>query len=117
MDNKLLLKVSISVALIGIIGLYIFTSSAENSMNVADTGDYIGQRVTLDGVVGKPYASKDGHVFFDLSDSTGTIKAVAFRSSNIEAAYELKEGQQITLTGKVEEYKDALEIVASKIDP
>ena len=116
MDNKLILKISLSIAMIGIIGLYVFTSSSQNMVNVYETSDYLGQRVTVEGSVSKYYVSKDGHVFFDLHDSTGVIKVVAFRNSNIEESYNLKEGENIVLTGKVQEYKNNLEIIASRID-
>ena len=116
MDNKLILKISLAIAMIGIIGLYVFTSTSQNFMEISQIPDYMGQRVSVEGTVDKYYTSKDGHVFFDLHDMSGIVKVVAFRNSNIEAAYNLQEGEKIILTGKVQEYKNDLEIIASKID-
>ena len=116
MDNSLILKVSITIAIIGIIGLYIFTSTTENLMEVSRIGDFMGERVTVEGTVDKYYTSKDGHVFFDIYDFSGSVDVVAFRNSNIEGAYTIKDGDKIKVTGKVQEYKNALEIIASTID-
>ena len=117
MDNSLILKISITIAIIGIIGLYIFTSVSVNLMEVSKIGDFMGERVTVEGTVDKYYTSKDGHVFFDIYDFSGSVDVVAFRNSNIENAYKIKDGDKIKITGKVAEYKNALEIIASKIDP
>ena len=114
MEN--IIKISIALTIVGIIGLYIFTSTSQTYVEIYDLKDFIGQRVTVKGTVGGYYTSKDGHVFFDLQDQSGACKAVVFRSSNIEAAYNLKDGEKIIITGKVQEYKDSLEIIASKID-
>jgi len=116
MDNKLILKISLSIAMIGIIGLYIFTSTSQNIIEIREMPDFLGERVTVQGTVDKYYVSKDGHVFFDLHDSSGLTKVVVFQNSNIEAVYNLQDGEKITLTGKVQEYKNDLEIIGSKID-
>lgn len=116
MENQLILKISLVIALIGIIGLYFFTSTSQNMIDIREMPDNIGERVTVKGTVDKYYTSKDGHVFFDLHDSSGIAKVVVFRNSNIEAAYTLQDGEKITVTGKIQEYKSDLEIVVSKID-
>lgn len=116
MDNSFILKISLSVAMLGIIGLYVFTSISENTMEVAKIQDFLGERVSVEGTVEKYYTSKDGHVFFDIYDFSGSVSAVAFRNSNIEEAYKIKDGDQIKITGKVQEYKNELEIIISQID-
>jgi len=116
MDNKLILKISITMSIIGIIGLYIFTSVSLNVVDVREISNFIGERVTVEGTVDKYYVSKDGHVFFDLHDFSGLVKVVAFRNSNIEQAYKIEDGKEITVTGKVQEYKNDLEIIASVIE-
>jgi len=116
MDNQNILKISLVIAFVGIIGLYFFTSLSENIIDIRDMPENIGERVTVKGTVDKYYTSKDGHVFFDLHDSSGIAKIVVFRNSNIEAAYNLQDGEKIIVTGKVQEYKNNLEIIVSKID-
>ena len=116
MNNALILKISITIAIIGIIGMYIFTSATENLVEVAQIGEFMGERVSIEGTVDKYYTSKDGHVFFDVYDFSGYVDVVAFRNSNIEEAYKIKDGDRVKVTGKVQEYKNELEIIASKID-
>ncbi len=116
MNNQLILKISITIAIIGIISLYIFTTVFENKIAVFEITEFVGERVTVEGTVSDYHVSKDGHVFFEVHDSSGGVDVVAFRNSNIEQAYHLKEGQRIKLTGKVQEYKNELEIIASSID-
>lgn len=102
--------------MIGIIVLFVFMNLTQNTISIAEASNFLGQKVSVKGTVENYRVSKDGHAFFAVSDMSGSIKAVVFRNSNIEAVYNLKEGQKITLTGKVQEYKDELEIIGSKID-
>ena len=44
MDNQLILKISIVIAVIGIAGLYVFTSTSENMIETREMPDNIGQR-------------------------------------------------------------------------
>ncbi|MBU3897037.1 MAG: OB-fold nucleic acid binding domain-containing protein [Nanoarchaeota archaeon] len=116
MDNKTIIKISLSVAMIGIIAMYIFTNISLNAISIAEASNFLGEKVTVKGDVSNYRLSKDGHAFFTINDFTGSMKVVAFRNSNIENAYNLKDDQKITLSGKVQEYKGAMEIIASKID-
>lgn len=116
MENALIVKLAISVAVIGVIGMYFFTSMPQKISDIREMPEYLGEQITVRGTVENYYVSKDGHVFFDLRDSSGIAKMVAFRNSNIEAAYNIKDGEKITVVGKVQEYKSDLEIIVSKID-
>jgi exonuclease VII large subunit len=116
MDNKTIIKLSLSVAMVGIIAMYIFTSVSTNTISIAEASNFIGQKITLKGTIEDYRLSKDGHAFFKITDLSGTMPAVAFRNSNIENAYTLKDGQKIVISGKIQEYKESLEIIASKID-
>jgi len=115
MENKTIIKLSLSVAMIGIIAMYIFTNVSVNAISIAEASNFLGEKVTVKGDIANYRLSKDGHAFFEISDFTGSMKVVAFRNSNIESAYNLKDGQKIILSGKVQEYKGAIEIIASKI--
>lgn len=116
MDNQFIIKISIVIAVVGVLGLYFFTSMPQKISDIREMPEYLGERITVRGNVEKYYVSKDGHVFFDIRDDSGIAKSVVFRNSNIEAAYTMKEGDKITVVGKVQEYKNDLEIIVSKID-
>ena len=62
------------------------------------------------------YVSKDNHVFLKVADNTGEISVIAFKNSNIDSAYDLENGDQISVSGRVDEYKGSLEIIAKEIN-
>jgi DNA/RNA endonuclease YhcR with UshA esterase domain len=50
-----------------------------------------------------------------VTDTSGEISVVAFKSSNIDEVYNVGVGDQISVIGRVEEYKGKLEIIAKEI--
>ncbi|MFQ6020419.1 MAG: exodeoxyribonuclease VII large subunit [Candidatus Aenigmatarchaeota archaeon] len=114
MESKKLLKASIVIAIIGIVSLFFLTRSSIETVKISDVK--IGQLQRISGMVTSVYVSKDGHVFLKVADNTGEIQVVVFKNSNIEEAYELENGDEITVLGRVSEYKDQIEIIAKRID-
>lgn len=109
-----ILKISIAIAIIGIIALFFITQySNETTVKIKDLK--IGQIERITGMVTSVYVSKDDHVFLKVSDNTEEISVIAFKSSNIDVAYELENGDQVSVLGKVDEYKGKLEIIAKEI--
>ena len=109
-----ILKISIVIAVIGIIALFFITQyNNETITKIKDLKQ--GQIERITGMVTSVYVSKDDHVFLKVADNTGEISVIAFKSSNIDTAYELENGDQISVLGKVDEYKNELEIIAKEI--
>ena len=109
-----ILKISIAIAIIGIIALFFITQyNTENTAEISDLK--IGQIERITGMVTSVYNSKDANVFLKVADNTGEISVVVFKGSNIDEAYELEVGDQISVLGRVEEYKKQLEIIAKEI--
>jgi exonuclease VII large subunit len=109
-----ILKISIVIAVAGIIALFFLTQyNKEIITKIEDLR--IGQVERVEGMVNSVYVSKDNHVFLNIADNTGEIDVVAFKSANIDVAYELENGDQISVLGKVDEYKSELEIIAKEI--
>ena len=109
-----ILRISIVVAITGVILLfaisYLFT---EESIDISEVK--IGQIEKISGMVTSLYVSRDSHVFLKVADSTGEITVVAFKNSNIDEAYDLELGEEISVLGRVDEYKGELEIIAKEI--
>jgi DNA/RNA endonuclease YhcR with UshA esterase domain len=61
------------------------------------------------------YISRDDHVFLNIADNTGEITVVAFKNSNIDEAYDLEVGEEVSVLGRIDEYKGELEIIAKEI--
>ena len=109
-----LIKISIAVAAIGIMALFFLIKF--NEQNVAKIADLKqGQIEKVTGMVNSVYVSKDNNVFLKVADNSGEISVVVFKSSNIDGVYGLEVGDQISVSGRVEEYKGALEIIAKEI--
>ena len=109
-----ILKISIITAVIGIIALY-FISKAMIEETIEIKKLKIGQIERISGMVTSVYVSRDDHVFMKVADNTGEITVVAFKNSNIDEAYDLEIGEEITVLGRVDEYKGDLEIIAKEI--
>lgn len=108
-----LIKISITVAIVGIIALFFIVKyQQQNTVKISDLEQ--GQIERITGMINSVYVSKDGHTFLKVTDSSGEISVVAFKSSNIDV-YDLELGDQISVLGRVEEYKGSLEIIAKEI--
>ena len=108
-----IIKISITVAIIGIIALFFLVRYQEqNTVKISELKQ--GQIERITGLINSLYTSKDGHTFLKVTDSSGEISVVAFKSSNIDV-YNLDVGDQISVLGRVEEYKNELEIIAKEI--
>ncbi|NIM47476.1 MAG: exodeoxyribonuclease VII large subunit [Candidatus Aenigmarchaeota archaeon] len=109
-----ILKISIVIAILGIIALFFITQyNKENIVKIEDLK--IGQVERITGMVTSVYVSKNDHVFLKVADNTGEVTVVAFKNSNIDTAYELENGDQVSVFGRTDEYKGELEIIAKEI--
>ena len=109
-----ILKISIVIAVVGIIALFFLTQYKNEKVSKIEDLK-VGQIERIEGMVNSVYVSKDRHVFLSVSDSTGDIDVVAFKSANIDLAYELENGDTVSVLGKVDEYKGKNEIIAQDI--
>ncbi len=109
-----IVKIALIIAVAGIAMLFFVTKSfSEEVVKIQDLK--IGQISTIKGMVTDIYISRDGHAFLKVADNTAEISVVAFKSSNIEQAYSLEIGEEVSVLGRVEEYKQKLEIIAKEI--
>ncbi len=112
-----LLKISILVSISGIIALFLLnTSLGSPNMQIKDINqEMINEKATIQGEITYLYISKDGHVFLKVKDESGEIKVVIFKDSGLSNVYGLEEGQKISVSGKIQEYKGELEIIARDV--
>ncbi|MFH0928936.1 MAG: OB-fold nucleic acid binding domain-containing protein [Candidatus Aenigmatarchaeota archaeon] len=109
-----ILKISIAVSIIGIVSLFFITMIFEEEITEVSEIK-IGQIEKINGMVTSVYVSRDSHVFLKVADNTGEVTVVAFKNSNIDEAYDLEIGEEVTVLGRVDEYKGELEIIANEI--
>lgn len=121
MDDSRFFCLCLVCSVSGLLGLFFFTSHVTGMVvSVGEIGfDMEGVCVKVCGSVVKHYVSKDGHVFMDVKDSTGTIDVVVFEGEvhNIMgiSPLELKGGDSICARGEVEVYRGAVEILPREI--
>lgn len=113
-----LLKISLTISLLGIVILLILANTLEPKLtNIKElTINDLNKKVKIQGKIEniKNYEnSKTNELFYILtiSDNTGKIDAVL----NIKKTLNLKINQNATIIGRVNTYKNQLQIQAEKI--
>lgn len=112
MNEKRLLKICLITS---ILGIFLLLSIAEFSQpkfyQINDiTEKQIDTQIKIQGTITK---SKDlpGLLIFDLKDNTSKMTVVAFKDFQIN----LTKGENVSITGKIAEYNNVLEIIADEI--
>lgn len=122
-DDKLL-KIALITALIGLIGLILFTPSIEvKKVKIEDiTRAMIDEEVSIDCVVSDVQSSKSGSSYFlTINDGTGQMPLIIFESqiaqmqTNSLDIEDFKD-KKVNVVGKITEYNNELEIVLSSGD-
>ena len=117
--DEQLQKMSLVLAIIGIIGIVIVSLYTEpEKLEISKiTEDKLGRIVQASGTI-TSFFTKDGHVFIDLQDTSGTVQVIIFERTarNQKDAYNLKKSDNVTVIGKVLLYKSKIEIQADKIE-
>jgi DNA/RNA endonuclease YhcR with UshA esterase domain len=114
MRDETLLKLSLGIAVLGLIWLFIASQqTTPTGYAIAQLGDNtMDQTVRVTGTVSTVKTTAEGHSFITLKDQTGSIQVVAFAGSKLDIP---EQGQKIEVTGRLQEYKGKLEIVAEQI--
>ncbi len=117
-SDKNLIKLSAAVSVIGIAMLFVAVQLAEpQAVRIVDINDaMLGKIVGVNGTIDS-INTNNGNVFIKLYDGTGRIDVVVFERNarNNKDVYNVKEGWNITVTGKVAVYKAGLEIIAESV--
>jgi aspartyl/asparaginyl-tRNA synthetase len=118
MDDKTLMRISFVIAVAGIAALIAAVQFAEPKMvKISDVNEkLVGQTILVNGTVDS-VSIKEGNIFIKLTADKDSIDVVMFKqqAENSADAYILKKGDFLTVAGKINFYKNELEIVASSI--
>lgn len=117
MQEKKLLIFCVIGALAGI-GLLFFLTTNLPFTEIKNIGkESVGKSLKIQGEITGFFISDKGHVFLKISDKTAEISAVIFNSSSSKiGAYNLKKGQNVEVSGKIDEYNGKLEIMPKEIN-
>jgi exodeoxyribonuclease VII large subunit len=75
--------------------------------------------VWVEGEIGSLYRSRPGHLYFDLKDPEGQLRAVMFRPHAELLPLDPQDGMQVRVHGRVDIYTDrgALQLVLDHLEP
>ena len=109
-------RIALISAIAGIAFLFALTTAFESAQaNISELNEQMaGGSVLLKGRVDSAWSSK-GTLFFQLNDGTGKMQAVIFNPSE-EQKQVIAKNAFVAVTGKVQVYKNALEIIVAKVE-
>ncbi|MCC8126210.1 MAG: exodeoxyribonuclease VII large subunit [Clostridiales bacterium] len=67
--------------------------------------DFALSRISVRGEISNCKYHTSGHIYFTLKDKSGTLSAVMFASQRRGLSFQLREGQQVVVTGSVDVYE------------
>ncbi len=67
--------------------------------------DFMMQRISVKGEVSNCKYHSSGHIYFTLKDAVGTIGAIMFAGNRRGLAFQMKEGDNVIVTGSIEVYE------------
>ncbi len=111
MKEKFLLKIGFICSIIGIISLYIISSNieiSESSLNKINN-ENIDETIKVKGIITRQ-TNLENMIILNLKQEN-EITVIMFNTNTSE----LKQGDTIEVTGKVEEYKGEEEIIADEV--
>ena len=110
MNETKLLRICLGVAALGIVSLFFLSENLEaKEVGISSiTPDYVGQTVSISGIVSK-ISFGDEMTFITLEDDGEFFPVVFFQEQE-----DVFSGDKITVSGKVQEYKGRLQIVGEK---
>ena len=80
--------------------------------------DFMLKNVSIKGEVSNCTYHSTGHIYFTLKDKNGVLKGVMFAGNRRNLQFQLKEGNQVVVTGSIESYKfsSQYQIIARSIE-
>lgn len=106
MEDKSLIKICLFISLTGIITLAILSYYQEPGSSSSISSKDIDKIVKINGEI-KYLRETKGTYKLTIDDTKVTV----FKTKKLE----LKKGDYVEITGKVQEYKNQLEVIADKI--
>lgn len=106
-SDKRLIQISLVTSVVGLIALYIIVSLTE-PVTAPLSELKAGQNVLVSGAV-EGYKEGNGAVFFTLQN-VSTVKVVVFG-----AGLKITNGDNVTVKGKTQFYKNELEVIAKDV--
>ena len=80
--------------------------------------DFMLRNISVKGEVSNCTYHSTGHIYFTIKDGDGVLKGVMFSGSRKNLKFQLREGDQVVVTGSIEPYKfsSQYQIIARNIE-
>lgn len=99
----------------------------KNIYSVGQISEYIGnmfqqdfmlKNISVKGEVSNCTYHSTGHIYFTIKDKNGVLKGVMFAGNRRNLQFQMKEGDQVVVTGAIESYKfsSQYQIIAKSIE-
>ena len=113
MEEKTLFKIAIITSFIGLILMIVIAERIDvNDMKIKDVDkDLLGKNVRINGIIKNEKNLKEINLL-NVSDDSGSITVVLSKGNG----YDLKNGDNVKVTGFVKEYAGKLEIEADLVE-
>ena len=117
LNEKDITNVCILVALVGIVIIYLADINLDplQVTGAEITNALVGEKVLLCGEIISAGSSEKGTFFLKIDDGTKTDVVLFQSRATKENIKNIEKGKQVCVTGTVAEYRDALEIIATKV--
>ena len=106
MEDKSLIKVCLFISLVGIVTLMVLSYHQEPSTSSSIGGKDIDKVVKISGEIKYLHETKGTYKL-----TVDNTKVTVFKTKKLQ----LKNGDYVEITGKVQEYKNQLGVIADKI--
>lgn len=111
MEEKTLLKVSLVIGLLGVIGLYFVSLGIDLEVVDGLEGIEEEEEIKVGGVVGKVVEGEKVIFLEVLNKKVEKVKVVLFNDEEIS----LSEGDYVEISGTVEDYLGEKEVIGNKV--
>ncbi len=122
LDDAGLHKISLGTSSLGLILLYLVSINTQVDIVRIGEIDYdkVGNLVSIQGTISSKRVHEDGHIFLKVEDDASHISVVVFSSDAEKLGPSvlkcLNMGNTILVTGRVEEYRNSLEVIPKRGD-
>ncbi len=117
LNEKDITKLCIFVAIVGIVIIYLADTNLDPMpITGAELSKaLVGEKVILCGKISSAGSSEKGTFFLKIDDGTKTDVVLFQSRATKENIENIKKGKQVCVTGTVAEYRNDLEIIATKV--
>jgi len=121
MDESFLTRVAVVCSVAGLVALFLLSNSTTSAIVPIGelTAENVGIVTRVCGNITNKYTSKQGHIFFHVTDRSGGIDVVVFNNSVGRVGanpHNLSTGNRVCILGRVDIYKNRIEMLPRDIE-